>query len=104
MRIAGTPGPMAKILLSHPEARERAAAIETIARNANLRSGGTCDGLLTAAEWAALKKICQAAPKTAAPANPQASRTTPQGPNAAARERPGGERRGALPLPESSGR
>jgi hypothetical protein len=37
MRIAGTPGPTAKILLSHPEARERAAAIEAIAGAARTR-------------------------------------------------------------------
>jgi predicted Zn-dependent protease len=97
MRIAGTPGPMAKILLSHPEARERAAAIETIARSSNVKPAAE---LLTAAEWAALKKICQAAPQ----ANPQAPRATPQGPSAAAHERPGGQPRGALPRPDLSGR
>ncbi|HEY4920662.1 MAG TPA: M48 family metallopeptidase [Xanthobacteraceae bacterium] len=68
MRIAGTPGPMAKILLDHPEARERAAAIEAIAaalgpspRAAALADGtggGGPPGLLDAAEWAALKRIC----------------------------------------------
>jgi Zn-dependent protease with chaperone function len=115
MRIAGTKGPTAKILLSHPEARERADAIETIARSANVkpaaasRSDGTGDGasagLLTAAEWAALKKICQAAPQTTAPrATPQATRDAPQGPRAATQERPGGEQRGALPRPDASGR
>jgi Zn-dependent protease with chaperone function len=107
LRIAGTDGPMAKILLSHPEARERAAAIEAIARAANVkpaatpRSDGTGDAppaeLLTAAEWAALKKICQAAPETAPRATPQAQRVTPQ-------TRPGGDRRGALPRPEAGGR
>jgi hypothetical protein len=59
MRIADTPGPTAKILLSHPEARERAAAIEAIARAAKIAPTA---GLLTNTEWAALKQICQAAP------------------------------------------
>ena len=83
-RIAGSSyGPMAKILLTRPEARERAAAIEAIARTANIRpaTAPLSDGLLTAAEWTALKKICQATPQA----------------------RPGGDRRGALPRPEPSG-
>jgi Zn-dependent protease with chaperone function len=113
MRIAGTPGPMAKILLSHPEARERAAAIETIARSANVKpaaaslsdgpGNAASAGLLTAAEWAALKKICQA-PQTKPRTISHAPSETPQTPGAASQERPGGERRGALPRPESSGR
>jgi hypothetical protein len=54
---------------------------------------GPSAGLLTASEWAALKKICQAAPQV----TPQASRATPQ-------ERPGSDQRGALPRLEPSGR
>jgi Zn-dependent protease with chaperone function len=62
-RIAGTPGPMAKILLDHPEAQERAAAIEALAGpRAGIRDG-TDTPLLDAAEWAALKRICAAAPQ-----------------------------------------
>jgi Zn-dependent protease with chaperone function len=107
MRIAGTDGPMPTILLSHPEARERAAAVEAIARAAAVKpaaaplSDGSGDGpsagLLTASEWAALKKICQTAPQTAPRVTPQASSATPQ-------ERPGGDQRGALPRLEPSGR
>ena len=62
-------------------------------------------GLLTAAEWAALKKICQAPPQTRPRAISHAPSETPQAPRAASQERPGGDaRRGALPRPESSGR
>lgn len=69
MRIAGTSGPNAKILLSHPEARERAAAIEAIARAAPAAPPSPNGGaLLSAAEWTALKRICRAAP--ALPATP----------------------------------
>jgi Zn-dependent protease with chaperone function len=111
MRIAGTPGPTAKILLSHPEARERATAIEAIARAANIApaapplSDGTGDapaaGLLNATEWAALKRICQAAPQTEPKTAP---RVTPQSPRATPNENPSGDRRGALPRLEPSGR
>jgi Zn-dependent protease with chaperone function len=63
VRIAGTPGPMAKILLDHPEAQERAAAIEALAgARAGIRDG-TDTPLLDAAEWAALKRICAAVPQ-----------------------------------------
>jgi Zn-dependent protease with chaperone function len=63
VRIAGTPGPMAKILLDHPEAQERAAAIEALAgARAGIRDG-TDTPLLEAAEWAALKRICAAVPQ-----------------------------------------
>jgi Zn-dependent protease with chaperone function len=70
IRMAGTPGPMATILLDHPEAHQRAAAIEAIAASLGSRSarrttaladgtgGGGPPGLLDAAEWAALKRIC----------------------------------------------
>jgi Zn-dependent protease with chaperone function len=68
IRIAGTPGPMATILLDHPEAHARAAAIEAIAAAlatppkppalADGTGGGGPPGLLDAAEWAALKRIC----------------------------------------------
>jgi Zn-dependent protease with chaperone function len=69
-RIAGTAGPNAKILLSHPEARERAAAIEAIAHAATpSQTGG--GPLLSAAEWTALKRICRAGPQAAPPNTPQ---------------------------------
>jgi len=107
MRIAGTPGPMAKILLTHPEARERADAIEAIAHKAGIKpaaaplSNRTGDappaGLLTDSEWTALKRICQAAPQTAPRATPQTPRKAPQ-------EAPNSDHRGALPRPESSRR
>jgi Zn-dependent protease with chaperone function len=62
MRIAGTPGPLAKIILDHPEAKDRAAAIDAIAGprpRATLGDGtDTAAGLLDATEWAALKRIC----------------------------------------------
>ncbi len=72
LRIAGTPGPMAKILFDHPEARERAAAIDAIAAATpphrplpppapfadGTGSPTAPPGLLDAAEWAALKRIC----------------------------------------------
>jgi hypothetical protein len=115
LRIAGTPGPMTKILLDHPEARERAAAIEAIARaspaTAKPRSlsdgtgGGDSAGLLTASEWAALKRICQAAPaaKPSPPATPRpaprpAPRATPQ------ESSPQADQRGGAPRLEPSGR
>jgi Zn-dependent protease with chaperone function len=65
LRIAGTPGPMAKILLDHPEAEERAAAIDALARAAPPRPGGTdaAATLLDDSEWAALKRICTTAPQ-----------------------------------------
>ncbi len=93
MRVADMPGPTAKILLSHPQARERAAAIEAIARAAGPAAAPSpaAGGLISASEWAALKRICQAAPADAPRAIPQA-RAAPQ-PGAAS------ERRGALPLP-----
>jgi Zn-dependent protease with chaperone function len=86
MRIAGTPGPMAKILLSHPEARERAAAIAAIAGPARAATGAALadgtggggragPGLVSAAEWAALKRICKSTPQAARrDATPQAAR------------------------------
>src|SRR5262249_2132992 len=118
-RIAGTPGPTAKILLSHPEARERAAAIETIARAAAVPptlSGGTsgaapagllsaCEwagaaraGRLPASEWAAVRRLCQAAPQAEPRSTPQAPRAMPQPPPSRS------DRRGALPQPEPRGR
>ena len=65
-RIAGSPGPLATILLSHPEAKDRAAAIEAIAGPPKPKSPPPVDGsddaadigLLTTAEWTALKQIC----------------------------------------------
>jgi Zn-dependent protease with chaperone function len=83
IRIAGTPGPMAKVLLDHPEARERAAAIEAIAAAIGSRpargtaafpdgtGGGGPPGLLDAAEWAALKRICGGVAPTASTHSPE---------------------------------
>jgi len=69
MRVAGNSGSNAKILLSHPEARERAAAIDAIVRAAP-PSQTHGQPLLSAAEWTALKRICRAAPEPAAPGTP----------------------------------
>jgi Zn-dependent protease with chaperone function len=64
IRIAGTPGPMAKILLDHPEAQERAAAIDALAAGARLPAGtNAVAALLDASEWAALRRICAATPQ-----------------------------------------
>jgi hypothetical protein len=52
VRIAGKPGGIANFLLDHPEANQRAAAIETVARPAQLTK------LLDEPEWPALKQIC----------------------------------------------
>jgi predicted Zn-dependent protease len=52
VRIAGGPGPMAAILIDHPQAEARAAAIEALAPPAGTTA------LLDGAEWAALKRIC----------------------------------------------
>jgi predicted Zn-dependent protease len=51
-RIEGTTHPGPKILLDHPETRERVASIEAMAKSAPTRP------LLAPAEWAALKNIC----------------------------------------------
>jgi Zn-dependent protease with chaperone function len=87
IRIAGTPGPMARILLDHPEARERAAAIDAIAaalgsrpapRTATLPDGAAGiapPGLLDAAEWSALKRICGGPPST--PSGPPSTAPRP---------------------------
>jgi Zn-dependent protease with chaperone function len=53
LRIAGDSPAGFSILLDHPTAKERAAAINAIAPP---QSGGV--SLLDAAEWAALKRIC----------------------------------------------
>src|SRR4029077_15479394 len=72
LRIAGTPGPMSKILLDHPEAKDRAAAIDALAGPRSPQSpvvkgsdgsivkasGSGATALISAAEWAALKRIC----------------------------------------------
>ena len=63
VRIAGTPGPMAKILLDHPEAQERAAAIEALAGARAGESRWNRYPVARPAEWAALKRICAAAPQ-----------------------------------------
>jgi Zn-dependent protease with chaperone function len=52
VRIAGRPGPLANILLDHPEARQRAAAIAVLERPA------TPAALLDRSEWLAMKQIC----------------------------------------------
>ena len=52
LRIAGTTHPGPKILLDHPETRERVAVIEAMAGAAPTRP------LLDQAQWAALKNIC----------------------------------------------
>ena len=70
LRMARPASSTVDILLSdHPEDRERAAAIEAIARAAPNNGAGAA--LLTAAEWAALKQICKAAPASAPPATPE---------------------------------
>jgi hypothetical protein len=89
MRIAGTSGPNAKILLSHPEARDRAAAIEAIARAAPAARADR-GALLSAAEWAALKRICRAGPQAT--------------PRATAPDTGNGSGRGASPRPVPGGR
>jgi len=71
LRGARTAGSTWKILLSdHPQDRERAAAIEAIARAAPNRGDSAASALLTATEWAALKQICQA-PASTPPATPE---------------------------------
>jgi Zn-dependent protease with chaperone function len=52
LRIAGTTHPGPKILLDHPETRDRVTAIEGMAGSAPRRA------LLDQADWAALKSIC----------------------------------------------
>lgn len=54
-RIAGAVEPGMKILLNHPEAKERAARIDALA-GAVQQSRAP---LLSAADWAALKRICK---------------------------------------------
>jgi hypothetical protein len=76
-RGAATPGSHLDILLSdHPGSRERAAAIEAIARAAPNQGGSAAPALLTVAEWSALKRICQArpAPASTPPATPDVQR------------------------------
>jgi Zn-dependent protease with chaperone function len=50
-RIAGEANGWSKLLLDHPETRQRVAAIEQASR-------GTPQPLLDSAQWAALKRIC----------------------------------------------
>jgi Zn-dependent protease with chaperone function len=52
MRLSGNGGGIPHFLLSHPEGKERADAIDRIERAAVTKP------LLTPSEWAALKKIC----------------------------------------------
>jgi Zn-dependent protease with chaperone function len=56
LRIAGTSHPGPKLLIDHPETRDRVAAIEAMAKPGPRRP------LLTPSEWAALKSICGTAP------------------------------------------
>ena len=56
VRIAGRPGGLANFLLDHPEASQRAAALEKVPRPAQKAT------LLDDADWAALKKICAEKP------------------------------------------
>jgi predicted Zn-dependent protease len=55
LRIAGTTHPGPRILLDHPETRERVAAIEAMAGHGPKRA------LLDTSEWTALKAICSGA-------------------------------------------
>jgi Peptidase family M48 len=52
LRIAGTTHPGPKLLIDHPETRDRVAAIEAMA------TPGPRKALLTQSEWRALKSIC----------------------------------------------
>jgi len=75
VRIAGTPGAISKFLLSHPAAKDRAAAIATFAgarRDAPPIADGpdTSPGLLSAAEWSALKRICDGGARSKPDAKP----------------------------------
>jgi Zn-dependent protease with chaperone function len=53
-RVAGGPAPGSKILLDHPQTRDRVVAINAAAD----ATPGTIEPLLPAADWAALKRIC----------------------------------------------
>jgi Zn-dependent protease with chaperone function len=55
LRIAGNEGSVPHFLLSHPQAQERAAAIDRIARSSPPQRQAP---LLTPPQWAALKTIC----------------------------------------------
>jgi len=75
VRIAGTSGAISKFLLSHPAAKDRAAAIATFAgarRDAPPIADGpdTSPGLLSAAEWSALKRICDGGARSKPDAKP----------------------------------
>jgi Zn-dependent protease with chaperone function len=52
LRISGKPGAAPHFLLDHPEAQERADAIDRIPQPTPIGA------LLTPAEWSALKSIC----------------------------------------------
>jgi Zn-dependent protease with chaperone function len=56
-RIAGTTHPGPKLLLDHPDTRERVAAIEALAA----KQPASTRPLLEPSEWAALKNICRQA-------------------------------------------
>jgi Zn-dependent protease with chaperone function len=104
LRIAGTPGPMSKILLDHPEAKDRAAAIDALAgpRPASspvvkggdgsiVKTGGSATAaLISAAEWTALKRICATDTKADTKANTKPGDTKPS-----ARSSPGPAARGS---------
>jgi Zn-dependent protease with chaperone function len=59
MRIAGTTHPGPRLLLDHPETRERVAAIEAMARSSG--PARATRPLLEPAEWSALKTVCAGA-------------------------------------------
>jgi hypothetical protein len=59
LRIAGTTHPGPKILLDHPETRDRIALIEAMA--GSREQSAPARPLLNQAEWAVLKNICSGA-------------------------------------------
>jgi predicted Zn-dependent protease len=99
LRIAGTPGPLNKILLDHPEAKDRAAAIEAIAGprptpavvkggdGSIVKAGGSgAAALLSAAEWRALKRVCAA--DTKPDSKPSGTKPTDANPSARSSPKP----------------
>jgi predicted Zn-dependent protease len=75
LRHGDSSGSKVEVLLrDHPERRERAAAIEATARAAPNGGGNAASALLSATEWAALKRICQVAPTPMPPAAPEVHR------------------------------
>src|SRR5262249_9219618 len=75
VRHAGAaPSKVEMLFKDHPEQHARAAAIEAMASAAPNRDGAATPALLTTAEWAALKQICQAAPASKRRAPPEVQR------------------------------